>query len=345
MARAHGIDISYSQEQFDYSVNPDDIQFVIIRASNGTTLKDYKFDTFVAATAEVPIRGAYHYFRSEESPAKSWYHLKAEDHVWFPWKEQADHFLNCIADYEFDFYALDIEVNDLWVGRRDEPPGNEVPKADNIDNDRFHENAQKWMEDVAKRSGKPMVVYTGAKWYREWMNTWPLWIAQWSGEGRDAEPNLSIAGAKDWKFWQYAVEEKGKEYGVTSKAGKKLDLDVFNGTLKDLRHWLNIADEPEQPPKEPPSKVTPEPQPKKPKSKEERVITWMDVVVATTAVAEKHHEPATTWFREAGVLDKADDSSFWKKPYDGKPVEEWPISYGQRQEQIRAQILEHLEQK
>jgi hypothetical protein len=43
----------------------------------------------------------------------------------------------------------------------------------------------------------------------------------------------------DWKFYQYSADGNGKgpEYGVKSPS---VDLDVFNGTVEELRDWLGV---------------------------------------------------------------------------------------------------------
>ena len=65
---------------------------------------------FVKCIAEVPIWGAYHYFRSEHSPANL-------EKV-FPWKKQAELFLDCVRDKGFHFFALDFE-RALILGKPD----------------------------------------------------------------------------------------------------------------------------------------------------------------------------------------------------------------------------------
>jgi GH25 family lysozyme M1 (1,4-beta-N-acetylmuramidase) len=340
MALAHGIDISYSQEQFDFEVNPDEIQFVMIRASNGSKLKDSKFDTFVQATAKVPIRGAYHYFRSGKSPVKSYYESKPDDHIWYTWKDQAQHFLKIIGDNRFDFYALDLEVNDIPVRRQNSPPDSEtVLRADNVIDEKTSKDARLWMEFVADKTGKQVLIYTNLSLYQQhfkWMSKWPLWIATWSGDPA-REPNLP-EGAPKWRFNQYKVTNEGHKYGVSNKSGRTLDLNVFNGDLADLLRWLKL---PEGAQLSPPEQTPDEPAPPAVQAPRARP-TWKEVFRAVHAVAQNRDSFAVTWFREAGI--KLPDDDGWNDEYVGPPIEKWPISFGEDREQIRQEVLQRLGQ-
>jgi hypothetical protein len=265
----------------------------------------------------VPIRGAYHYFRSEHSPANRT--------ITFPWEKQADFFLSCVEDKDFDFYALDFEVNDICIDRCHEAEENWVTAKDNVDDDgRFTENAQQWMDYVRQESGKPLLIYTNEDLYRKWMNKWPLWIAQWRGTGPEATPDLSRIAAEDWKIWQYAVKEKGREYGASSK---EIDLDVFNGTLEEMRQWLITLEK------------------KGPNGPAEEVITLRDVIAATMEVAKDQGQDAGAWFRQAGIRDKVANNSEWDTPYDPKLIEGWQLSPREKRDQFLAEILGKLASK
>ena len=249
MTRAHGIDISKWQVSFDPTRNPDDTDFVVIRASYGTRT-DEKYDAFLEAIKPIPIRGAYHYFQS--APA---------------WKDQAEHFLSLVEDKDLHFYVLDFETT-----------GNERTR-------KFSSNGEKWMQHVADETDKKVVLYTNPNVYKtwlrpfgDWMRDWPLWIAQYFFEpDRNRTPALS-AGADDWKIWQYSADappnEKGSEYGVESR---NIDLDVYNGTVGQMREWLGIGGEPP----------------------EEKALVQLDSIVKW-ARDEGHAESLLEWAKEYG---------------------------------------------
>ncbi len=210
MSRAHGIDISKYQTAFDASVNPEDIHFVVVRATYGI-FTDRLYDELVEQIQPVPVRGAYHYFRSN-----------------LHWQQQADHFLSVVKDKRFHFYALDIE------NAYNEPSG------------KFARGAESWLKYVAEKTGQPVVLYTNPtiyktwlKPYGDWMTNWPLWLAQYYFEpDRNKQPALP-EGVTDWIMWQYSADgnNMGSAYGVQSR---HIDLDVFNGTVEDLHKWAAV---------------------------------------------------------------------------------------------------------
>ena len=134
---------------FDPSVNPDDTNFVVMRTSYGL-MTDEKCEDFLEAIQPLPGRGAYHYFSSGS-----------------PWEDQAELFLSLTKDKGFHFFALDID------------------KAFNKSSMGFIQSAEKWMNFVAKETGKRVLLYTNPSVYIEWlmpfaeaekpwMQDWPL---------------------------------------------------------------------------------------------------------------------------------------------------------------------------
>lgn len=212
MTRAHGIDISLWQGSFDPPEDRDDLNFVIVKASDGTA-EDPKFESYLDPIRNVPIRGAYHYFRSDS-----------------PWKDQAEFFLNTVDDQAFHFYALDIE------------------QKNNERSEQFAKDAEKWLRHVADATEAKVLYYTNPDTYKtwldpfvDWMKDWPLWIAQyWLNPSPEKHPALPD-GVEDWKLYQYSADGnlKGPDYGVESPS---IDLDVFNGTVREMRVWLGLDD-------------------------------------------------------------------------------------------------------
>jgi len=231
MIRPEGIDISFWQQTYEPK-NP--IDFIIQRVTTGIDV-DGAYDQIKEDIQVVPIKGAYHYLRSS-----------------FDWEYQADLFLEWSADH--DFLVCDVEP------------------TNNIMTRRFAEDAGQFCARVKSISGKETLLYTNRPTYQEhmlmlgvtWMSEWPLWIAQypykaWNDrllEVPDTEKGwnpVTPAGRPGWKFWQYTHKGKGIDWGVDSW---DVDLNVFNGTLDELRQWLKI-DEPVPP--TPPVPVPPGP--------------------------------------------------------------------------------------
>jgi hypothetical protein len=57
------------------------------------------------------------------------------------------------------------------------------------------------------------------------------------------EPRLP-SGVTNWKFWQYSADgnNKADENGI--EGNDDVDMDVFNGSLGDLKTWLRMDEPP-----------------------------------------------------------------------------------------------------
>ncbi|MBA4379590.1 MAG: hypothetical protein C0393_02700 [Anaerolinea sp.] len=213
--RAHGVDLSFWDVSFDPAKATGQIDFAIMKASEGTS-RDPKFAEIWSGVQKVPIRGAYHFLRSQ-----------------LDWKAQADFFLSVITGCDFHFYALDFE------------------SKYNVVSAKFADMAHKWIEYTIQKTGKLVLLYTNPSHYDvdlypygDWMKDYPLWIAQYwmNNPSPDKDPKLPInRKSGDWTIYQYACEVnfKGhsKEYGAGANS---IDLDAFNGTVADMRAWLKL---------------------------------------------------------------------------------------------------------
>ena len=214
MTRATGIDISH----YDVSFNPPAIggpQFVCVKAGYGNGLtKDPLFDALMPGVLKVPVRGAYYYLNSGVD-----------------WKAQAVHFLSIISGRDFHYFVCDFEgtFNVLSVG--------------------FAAAAMEWCNYVKTQTGKPVVIYSNISTYQDYLSkdsrakTYPLWIA-WppdpSPDPQIANPRMPAARS-DWAFWQYSFGEHNT-FGAANGVGRTgVDVDVYNGTLDQLRAWLGLG--------------------------------------------------------------------------------------------------------
>lgn len=221
MPKAHGIDVS----KYDYPVDPSKatgvIDFIIQRVSYGT-MPDERLNEIWNAIRTIPVRGAYHYFSTGS-----------------PWKAQADFFLSLVKGKDYHFYAIDYET------------------AYNNLNATSAANLRAMLEYLAaKVSPKKVLFYTSPSIYNtylypfgDWMKEWELWLAQYPyliNLDLEKGPITFPKGRTQWTFWQYggggiqgtAGYGAGSKYGV---GGYGCDLDVFNGTVEQLRAWAGIS--------------------------------------------------------------------------------------------------------
>ncbi len=176
-----GIDISSHTGNIDWiKVKEQNVDFVIIKASEGATLKDKSFRDNVkrAQEAGIPV-GAYHFFNFNRKGTT-----------------QAHNFLNAIDGLKFDLPPV-VDVEE-WgnVVRR---PRKQII-TDLID----------FVKLVENTTGQKILIYTNKdtfKWYIS--DSFPdndIWICSF-----DHTPDID----KSWTFWQYHHE--GRLKGVQGK--------------------------------------------------------------------------------------------------------------------------------
>jgi GH25 family lysozyme M1 (1,4-beta-N-acetylmuramidase) len=244
--RAHGVDISHWDVSFDPEKATGLIDFAIQKASEGT-FRDSKFVEIWAGVQKVPIRGAYHYLRSGSN-----------------WQTQADFFISVVKGNDYHFYALDFEDMGNTMGAS------------------FADMAHQWIEYATAKTGKRVFLYTNPSHYDadlfpygDWMKDYPLWLAHyWNNPKPDMDPGMPKKRKPgDWTIYQYASEINfaghAKEYGTPVNS---IDLNVFNGTVADMRAWLKLGAPPPPPP--PPPPLIPPP-PDDTKAAQIEMIDWM----------------------------------------------------------------------
>jgi GH25 family lysozyme M1 (1,4-beta-N-acetylmuramidase) len=212
--RAHGIDISKYDGYFLPENATGRLDFVIQRASYGT-VRDEEFERLQTGVQRIGIRGAYHYLSS---------HLN--------WQLQADAFINYTGNRGFHFFACDFEgaFNNLSVN--------------------FAKMAWDWIMYVKQMTNLPVLLYTSPSLYTSYItpsqsqfgidwNTVPLWTAQWFfTPNPNGIPTMPLGRTTGWKLWQYTDKGEGRLYGV--KRLTVCDLNVYNGTVEEMRTYFNV---------------------------------------------------------------------------------------------------------
>lgn len=213
--RAHGLDISKYDQFFKPETATGQLDFVVQRVSYGIK-RDEAFDVLVPGVMRTPIRGGYHYLSS-----------------WYDWRTQADAYLDYVAGYNYDFHCCDFEG------------------AFNTLSPAFAKQAWDWIDYVEQRTGKRTLLYTSLSLYNQYIapsekaygimwNTVPLWQAQWLlTPNPNGTPGTPTGRQVPWRLWQYTDKGDGTKYGVARATA--CDLDVYNGTVEDMRTWLEIT--------------------------------------------------------------------------------------------------------
>jgi lysozyme len=202
-----GIDVSYFQETISWRrVRQSGVQFAFIRVSDGMTVSDPRFALhWLGARRAGILRGAYQYFRPEESPVA-----------------QADLLIAAV--------------------RRD--PG-ELPPVIDVETDGGKPPAQlaarvrAWVERVRSQLRVEPIVYTGPDFWRERaggadLTNQPLWLAHYTRSC----PTIPQPWTQ-WTFWQHT------DRGVVPGIDGSVDLNLFAGDYFALEEFARRSRSPE----------------------------------------------------------------------------------------------------
>ncbi len=180
---AFGIDVSHYQGKIDwknvkYINDTIPISFAIIRSTFGNENIDDKFlENWGNAKKISVIRGAYHYYRPNESS-----------------ESQAKLFIENVILEEGDLPPiLDIE---------------KLSRRQTLKN--LRKGLKKWLNIVEKHYGVKPIIYTGDKFYESFLSDiefkeYYYWIANYN--------KISEPKSKNWLIWQFS--EKGLINGIS----------------------------------------------------------------------------------------------------------------------------------
>jgi len=198
----HGMDVSYYETSVDWAAaHQAGIEFAFIRVSDGLQFLDPKFPAYWAgAKAAGVLRGTYQFFRPAQDPIA-----------------QADLLLDKMGP---------LEPGDL-------PPVIDVEVASELSTAQVAASVRAWVAHVTEAIGRPPIIYAGLYSWHDLtgsadITTSPLWVAQYTSAPC---PNIPTPWQR-WTFWQHSAT--GSVDGIP---GATLDLDVFDGTLDELRDF------------------------------------------------------------------------------------------------------------
>lgn len=193
-----GIDVSQYQGTIDWDnveaiEEQFELKFVIVRATAGSRKVDLKFKkNWRNLTESMYIQGAYHYYRPDENST-----------------DQANNFISNVKLRKGHLPPiLDIE---------------KMPKGQSMD--KLKEGLQNWLTIVEKHYGVKPIIYTGEKYYEDFLQEdfpdYQFWIANYNPWKEKIE--------SDYLMWQFT--EKAQLHGIN----ELVDVNVFNGNVDDLK--------------------------------------------------------------------------------------------------------------
>ncbi|MER7489056.1 lysozyme [Streptomyces sp. NPDC126497] len=209
-----GIDVSNWQGGINWtSVRNAGIQFAWMKATEGTTYKDPRFNTnYPAAHAAGVIRGAYHFALPNASTGATQAAYFAangggwsRDNLTLPGVLDIEH-----NPYGAMCYGLSTTQMRTWISD-------------------FHTTYK-------ARTSRDVVIYTTASWWNTCTGNWtgmasrsPLWVAHWTSASSPTIPS----GFPTWTAWQYTST------GSVSGVSGDVDRDKFNGSRDRLLALAN----------------------------------------------------------------------------------------------------------
>jgi lysozyme len=193
-----GIDVSQYQGTIDWDnveaiEEQFELKFVVVRATAGSRKVDLKFKkNWKNLTESMYIQGAYHYYRPDENST-----------------DQANNFIKNVKLRKGHLPPiLDIE---------------KMPKGQSMD--KLKEGLQNWLTIVEKHYGVKPIIYTGEKYYEDFLQedfpNYHFWIANYNPWKEKIEA--------DYLMWQFT--EKAQLHGIN----ELVDVNVFNGNVDDLK--------------------------------------------------------------------------------------------------------------
>lgn len=168
--RPRGVDTSHHNAAVDWkTLSASEVRFVFVKATDGLDYLDPAFaDTFQAAKDAGLLRGAYHFYETNDDGAAQ--------AAWF-------------------IRNVDLQPGDL-------PPVVDIERIkEPVDGD-LHVQFEAFLAALEVHYGRPAIIYTGPNFWdhamREHFPGRPLWVAQYEVPAPTVPDGWSA-----WTFWQY----------------------------------------------------------------------------------------------------------------------------------------------
>lgn len=199
-----GVDVSAYQGEIDWNVlAAQNISFAFIKATEGSTFVDSRFEYNYAQAQKTNLRiGAYHFFSYDSSG-----------------DAQADNFTAAVEKVEGMLPpVIDLE---FYGDKEKNPPAQEAVR----------EQLNVLMKRLEDYYGMKPIVYATEKSYSLYLageyEEYDIWI-----RNVITEPHLS--DNREWTFWQYTNRERLAGYNGKERF---IDVNVFNGTAEEFETY------------------------------------------------------------------------------------------------------------
>ncbi len=201
-----GVDVSAYQGEIDWqTLSEQDISFAFIKATEGSSFVDKRFDyNFAQAQSTSLAVGAYHFF-SYDSEGRT----------------QAEHFIDTVEAFEGMLPpVIDLE----FYGDYAKNP----PEREYVD-----EQLKTMLSLLEEHYGQKPIIYATETSYELYLSgdygEYDIWI-------RNVITKPKLSDGRQWTFWQYTNRERLDGYNGDEKY---IDVNVFNGGLESYKEYLN----------------------------------------------------------------------------------------------------------
>lgn len=189
-----GIDVSFYQGNIDFrSVRHDRVEYVYIRAGEGTNIVDSKFEQNYARARDAHLKIGFYHFVT----ARNIHQARNQAH----------------------FFARLINAKDMELR-----PAMDFEQLSGLTKKECNDIARVYLETLERLTGKRPTLYSNAYdvqtvWEKE-LKKYPLWVADY---GRDEPYTTGVW--EDWSGFQYS--DKGEVTGIRGH----VDLDRFTSEM------------------------------------------------------------------------------------------------------------------
>lgn len=135
------------------------------------------------------------------------------------------------------YYLHQVHLDD-----GDLPPVLDIEEAGSLNPAQLKTEALAWLRLVEDCYDVPPIIYTGLKFKEKYLSApefdhYPFWIAHYYVK--------EVGYTGSWRFWQHT--DLGHVEGINGP----VDLDIYNGSMYDLRHFLisheqDVEDSPDE---------------------------------------------------------------------------------------------------
>lgn len=188
--------------------------------------KDFKWDSLSIKNHDIPLdfivmratmgrNGKDRNFKHFWKKSQQNHYLRGAYHYYRPDEnpeQQANNFVNTVRLEKGDLRPI-LDIEQLPIDQNHE---------------KLVKNIKIWLRLVERKYGVKPIIYTYYHFHKDYLKnefkTYPIWFANYN-DVPQPHPN------NQWDFWQFT------DKGIINGINTKVDLDVFNGTLEDLKKW------------------------------------------------------------------------------------------------------------